>query len=70
MQISTSRLKIPIMGSLKKVVSQRTDLWLPRGQGEGWSESLGLADANYDICGMDKQGPTVQHRELYPIAYD
>ena len=31
--------------------SQRTDLWLPRGRGmgEGWSGSLGLADANYYI---------------------
>ena len=28
--------------------TQRTDLWLPRpGQGEGWSRSLGLADASY-----------------------
>ena len=31
--------------------TQRTDLWLPRGRGvgEGWIESLGLADANYYI---------------------
>ena len=28
--------------------SKRTDLWLPRGCGEGeWIGSLGLADANY-----------------------
>ena len=29
----------------------RTDLWLPRGSGEGvgWTRSLGLADANYYI---------------------
>ena len=28
--------------------TERTDLWLPRGGGvgEGWSESLGLADTN------------------------
>ena len=28
--------------------TQRTDLWLPRGRrvGEGWTESMGLADAN------------------------
>ena len=31
--------------------AQRTGLWLPRegGTGEGWRESLGLADANDDI---------------------
>ena len=31
--------------------TQKTDLWLPRGRGagEGWSGSLGLADANYYI---------------------
>ena len=31
--------------------TQRTDLWLPRGSGagKGWSERLGLADANYYI---------------------
>ena len=30
--------------------TQRTDLWLPRGRvPEGWSGSLGLADANYYI---------------------
>ena len=29
----------------------RTDLWLPRGEGEGvgWTGSLGLVDANYCI---------------------
>ena len=29
----------------------RTDLWLPRGreEGEGWTESLRLVDANYYI---------------------
>ena len=29
----------------------RTDLWLPRGRREaaGWTGSLGLVDANYDI---------------------
>ena len=31
--------------------TQRTDLWLPRGigVGEGWTGSLGLANANYYI---------------------
>ena len=32
--------------------TQRTGLWLPRGRGvkEGSTGSLGLADANYDVC--------------------
>ena len=30
-----------------EIDSQRTDLW--RWVGEGWSRSLGLADANYYI---------------------
>ena len=29
--------------------TQRTDLWLPKGSGEGWTGSLGLVDANYYI---------------------
>ena len=37
---------------------------------EGWSGSLGLADAT-SIYRMDKQqDPTVKHRELYPISWD
>ena len=35
--------------------------------GEGWSGKPGLADVSY--C-MDKQGATVQHRELYSVSYD
>ena len=33
----------------KQTHKQRTDLWLPRGKGEGGGRigSLGLADANY-----------------------
>ena len=54
--------------------TQRTGLWLPRGEevGEGWTGSLGLADANQYtymyilVIYMNKQqGLTVQHRELY-----
>ena len=38
---------------------------------EGWSGRLGLADVSFYIYIMDKkQGPTVQHREPYPISYD
>ena len=31
--------------------TQRTDLWLPKGEGEGveWTVSLGLVDANFYI---------------------
>ena len=32
--------------------------------GEGWTGSLGVADTNYYIERMDRQDPTVQHREL------
>ena len=32
--------------------------------GEGWIGSLVAADANYSLYRMDKQDPTVQHREL------
>ena len=51
--------------------TQRPDLWLPRGDGwgDGW---IGVQDQQMQtiICRMDKQGPTVQHRELYPISWD
>ena len=33
--------------STKQKQTHRTWLWLPRGKGEGWGRSLGLADANY-----------------------
>ena len=40
--------------------TQRTDFWLPRGVGEGWIGSLGLAVAKTIIYRIDKQqGPTV-----------
>ena len=29
--------------------SQRTDFWLLKGEGMGWTGSLGLVDANYCI---------------------
>ena len=47
----------------------RTDLCLLRGRalGEGWTGSLGSADAI--IYRMDKQqGPTVEHRELHSVS--
>ena len=39
------------------------------GVGEGWTGVLGLVDVNY-MYRMDKQGPTVLHRELYSISCD
>ena len=41
----------PISESETDSQTQKTDLWLPRrrGLGEGWSERLGLADANWEI---------------------
>ena len=52
--------------------SQRADLWLPvRKSSE--REGLGVWDEQMQtiIYRMDKQqGPTVYHRELYPISCD
>ena len=51
---------------------QRTDLWLPRGE-EVWErDEVGVWDQQMQtvIYRMDKQGPTVQHRELYSISCD
>ena len=41
----------PIYETETESQTQRTDWWLPRGQGvgEGWTGSLGLADANQYI---------------------
>ena len=41
----------PIYETETKSGTQRTDWWLPRGRrlGEGWSGSLGLAEATYYI---------------------
>ena len=43
-----------------KQTHREQTLWLPRGREveEGWSGSLGLADANYDISSRST-GPTV-----------
>ena len=40
------------------------------GEGEGWNESLGLVEANYYIQMDKQQGPTVEHRKLYPNSWD
>jgi len=49
---------------------QRTSLWLPAlGAGEGWIVSLD-EQMQTIIYRMDKQGPMVQHRELYSICCD
>ena len=53
--------------------TQRADLWLPWwGRGEGWTGSLGLDWEMQTITfRMDRQqGPTVQHREVYPVSWD
>ena len=41
----------PIYKRETDLQTQRTDLWLPRGKGEGekWTGTLGLVDANYYI---------------------
>ena len=51
---------------------QRSDLWLPSGGG-GTRRMDGVGVCNKQlqpiIYRIDKQqGPTVQHRELYPIS--
>ena len=40
-----------------------------RGLEEGWSRRLGLADVSFHIW-MDKQGSTIEHREIYSISND
>ena len=50
-------------------------MWLPKGgeAREGWTGSLGLADANYYIqtgTTTKQQGSTVQHRELHSVSCD
>ena len=48
-------------------LTQRTDLWWPRGEG------LGIWDSQMQgiIQRIDKQSsPNIQHKELYSIFYD
>ena len=50
--------------------TQKTNLWLPKGKGDG-RDKLGVWDQQiYTVVNkIDKQqGPTVQHRELYSIS--
>ena len=47
--------------------TQRTDWWLPSGG--GWPGSQWLVGANYCIQ-KKKQGPTTEHRELFPTSCD
>ena len=49
---------------------QKTNLWLPKGEGEG-RDKLGVWDQQIQttIYKIDKQqGPTVQHGELHSIS--
>ena len=51
--------------------TQKTNLWLPKGK--GGAGELGVWDQQMQTITyrMDKQqGPTVEHRELYPISCD
>ena len=45
-----TQMNLSMKQKQKQTQTERTDWWLPRGRvGEGWSGSLGLADANYYI---------------------
>ena len=52
-------------GRTRKLQTHRMDLWVPRG----W---LGVWDSQEQtiICRLDKQGPTVQDRDLYSVPRD
>ena len=61
--------------SMKEKQTQRHREQICGCQGEGgyrggWGGSLRLADANYTERMNKQQGPTVQHRELYPVSWD
>ena len=49
----------PVYKTETDAQTQRTDLWLPRGTGEGvgWTGSLGLVDANYYIQNVSNEAP-------------
>ena len=55
----------------KQMHRQSTEQCLPRGEAM-WRDRLGVWDWQMQaiICKMGKQGPIVQHRELYSISYD
>lgn len=42
----------------KQTNKQKTNLWLSRGNGEGWIGSLELANADYTYRVGKQQGPT------------
>ena len=50
--------------------TQRTDLWLPRERerdGLGvWGQQMQTITFRID----KQQGPTIQHKELYPVSWD
>ena len=50
--------------------TQKTKLVLPKGKRE--RNELGIWDQQIQIiiCETDKQGTTIQHRELYSISYN
>ena len=47
--------------------TQKTNLWLPDRKGGGINQEFGI-DRHTAIYKTDKQGPTVQHKELYTIS--
>ena len=52
---------------------RRADLWLPGGEGMGWTGSLGLVGENCYTWNGWAMGPTVQPRELcdwVPLLYN
>ena len=48
----------------------KTNSWLPKGTGGGGGRDglIGICTLWYGM--IARQGPTTQHRELYPIFYD
>ena len=62
----------PIYKTERDSQTQRQDLWLPRGMGEGDGQTgnLGWQMQTITFGIYKQQGPTVQHRELYSISSD